>query len=274
MGHYPAVRRPRTRRGGNPDVKPKDLHEREREFHDRLAADLDPERMPPKQLGVHERYLLDAVGDVDGLRVLELGCGDGGLAMHLVDRGATVTGADISPGMVEVAEGRRRRFRPEAPARFIVAPIERLPLDDEGFDCVVGKWILHHADIQAAGEEIHRLLRPGGRGIFLENQARNPLLRFAREHVAGRFGVPRLGTPDEHLLAQKDFDQWATRFDRVDLSYPDFHFFDLLNRQLLRYRCEFVTRRTRRLDRFLWTRLPGMRVYSFHVIVEMRRRLR
>jgi len=250
-------------------VKSNELHEREREFHDSLAAGLDPEQMPPRELEMHERYLLEAVGDVEGMRVLELGCGDGGLAIHLVDRGATLTGVDISPGMVQVSTRRLRRFRPEASAHFIVAPIELLPLDDEGFDLVLGKWILHHADVQAAGEEIHRLLRPGGRGVFLENQGRNLLLAFARDRVAGRFGVPRLGTPDEHLLVQADFDHWATRFDRVKLSYPDFHFFDLLNRQLLRYRWTFVTRRTRQLDRFLWTRFRRLRPYSFHVIVEM-----
>ncbi len=177
---------------------------------------------------------------------------------------------DVSSGLVEVLRARAERFCPGLPVDARVAPVENTGLDDESVDLVTGKWILHHADVRATGAEIRRVLRPHREGVFFENQGVNPLLAFARAHLVGRLGIPRFGTEDEHPLTREDYAVWRSTFAGLELEYPDFHFFELLSRQLF-HRHDGLRSATRRFDRFLWERLPALRPYSYHVIVRMRK---
>jgi SAM-dependent methyltransferase len=193
--------------------------------------------------------------------VLELGCGAGELSVELLRRGARLTAVDISPGMVDLARAR-------APdASFVVAPAEETGLPDASFDLVFGKWVLHHVDVAAAAREVHRLLRPGSRAVFFENQDRNPLLRLARRGLWGSRRLTWVGTQDEHPLTRADFDTLARTFDRVDLAYPSFYFFEALSRAL----GHRLHGPLSALDGFVWRRLPFARRWSWHVLVSCRR---
>ena len=177
--------------------------ERERDEHDAIAASIDPDRMTVPAAGPLELAIFDAAYVQPGTKVLDLGCGSGDLSLQLLARGATVTGVDISPGMIGVARRRAELHFPEARAEFIAAPVEEMRLAPGSFDAVVGRFILHHLDLDAGAAEIAKLLAPGGRASFAENSAKNPLLMFARGHLVGRLGVVRLGTPDERPLSRR-----------------------------------------------------------------------
>ena len=110
--------------------------------------------------------------------------------------------------------------------------VEDSGVETGSVDLVTGKWILHHVDLAGAAREVHRVLRPGGRGVFFENHALNPLLSAGRKHLVGRLGVRRFGTEDEHPLTRADYALWRSTFSSLELEYPDFHFFGLLTRQL------------------------------------------
>jgi ubiquinone/menaquinone biosynthesis C-methylase UbiE len=189
--------------------------------------------------------------------VLELGCGAGDLSLQLVRRGARLTAIDVSPGMIELA----RRRAPEA--RFLVAPAEQTGLPDESFELVVGKWVLHHVDVAAAATEIRRVLRPGGRAVFFENQDRNPLLRLARGKLWGTRRLNWVGTRDEQPLTAADFATLRRTFGTVELAYPSFYFFEALSRAL----GHRAHRPLRRLDDLVWHHLPAVRPWSWHVLV-------
>jgi ubiquinone/menaquinone biosynthesis C-methylase UbiE len=251
-----------------PGPEPQGVREREAAHHDHFAEALDPAAMPPVPEGRHEKALFAALGDVSGRRVLELGCGHGDLTLQLAGRGAEVVAVDVSAGLVDVLRARAELFCPGLSLDTRVAPVEHTGLQDGSFDVVTGKWILHHADVRATAAEIRRVLRPGGEGVFFENQGVNPLLAFARAHLVGRFGIHRFGTEDEHPLTRADYRLYALMFARLELEYPDFHFFELLSRQVLT-RHNRLRGATRRFDRFLWERVPALRPYSFHVIVRM-----
>jgi ubiquinone/menaquinone biosynthesis C-methylase UbiE len=199
---------------------------------------------------------------VAGLQVLELGCGTGDLSLQLLRRGARLTAVDVSPRMVEVA----RQRAPEA--HFMVAPAEDTGLPSESFDRVVGKWVLHHVDVAAAAAEVRRLLRPGGRAAFFENQDRNPLLRAARGRLWGSRRLNWVGTEDEHPLGRDDFAALARAFDSVELAYPSFYFFEALSRAM----GHRFHRPLRRLDAAIWRFLPPVRRWSWHVLVVVERR--
>lgn len=104
--------------------------------------------------------------------VLDLGCGNAGLARVLHSRGFTgsYTGVDFSVGLLEAAQ---RDLPPDFPARFAVADLAAPgwanDLPAEGFDCVCAFAVLHHlpgTKIRGALlDGVRRLLKPGG--VFL-----------------------------------------------------------------------------------------------------------
>jgi ubiquinone/menaquinone biosynthesis C-methylase UbiE len=106
--------------------------------------------------------MLAMLGDVAGLRVLDLGCGEGGYARELARRGAAVAGVDGSPRLIEIA---RERTRAEGiDVRFLVANASALnELDSAAFDLVVASMSLMDVENYAGSvAEAHRVLRGGG----------------------------------------------------------------------------------------------------------------
>jgi SAM-dependent methyltransferase len=194
--------------------------------------------------------------------VLELGCGAGDLSLQLLRRGARLTALDLSPRMVELARSRCEGFD----ATFLVAAAEDTSLPGGSFDLVVGKAVLHHVDVPAAAAEVHRLLRPGGRAVFFENQDRNPLLRVARRRLWGNPHLHWVGTKDEHALTSADFAALRSVFATVELSYPSFYFFEALSRAL----GHRLHGPLSRMDRLVWRTLPPARPWSWHVLLVLK----
>lgn len=243
---------------------------REARFHDELARGLDPSSMPLQAPDEWERALIAAVGDLRGARVLELGCGDGSLSLALLERGAELTAIDVSPGMVAIARARAGLLRPEVPPEtFIVRAAEDTELAGRSFDVVLGKWVLHHLDLEPAATEVLRLLAPGGRAIFAETSAFNPALAWARRRVAGRAGIPSYGTSDERPLDEADLRLLERRFATVRLEFPNFWLMQMVDRHVLRYRSSRLTAACRTTDDQLARHLPWIRRYGYWMLVEL-----
>ena len=202
---------------------------------------------------------------MNGSRVLDLGCGQGDLTLALLGLGAVVTALDLSPAMLDIARRRTELYGGGRTARFVVAPVERTGLASASFDVIVGRWILHHVDMEAAADELARLLVPGGRAVFLENSGANPLLNFARDHLVGRFGIPRMGTMDERPLVGQDWSMLERSFAAVRPEFPIVDVFELLNRQVFRYRSRRVASACRGMDRLIGR--SRLRRYSYRVLV-------
>lgn len=116
---------------------------------------------------IERRLMLDLIGDVRGKRVLEVGCGDGALAVELAKRGADVTGVDASERMIDAA--RKRAQDDGVTIALHLGPAEALPFGDEQFDPVVAQTILCFvADGSPAFGEIARVLKPGGQLVIGE----------------------------------------------------------------------------------------------------------
>lgn len=247
----------------------RDRLEREREFFDASsAAQFEAEPPPPTE---HMQILFRLLGPTDGERVLDCGCGAGELANRIAETAERVAAFDLSEQSVRLMAARAARAGVKPPGG-LVNVMEKLPFADGTFDAVVGASILHHVDVAASLAEVRRVMKPGARAIFIENQVTNPLLRFARRTLTGRFGIARLGTIDEHPLVRADYAAIGRLFPEMRLHYPDFRFFGLISRNVLRYRrALWLARLFAKLDAWIYRAIPPLRRYGYHVILELRK---
>lgn len=175
--------------------------ERERRFHDERYGDASAARestgvfyQAVPEAGATYRALVES--SVAG-RVLEYGCGAGALCHDLVDA-TEIHAIDISP--VAIAQARHDASSNGLIATFHEMNAEALEFDDSSFDLVYGSGILHHLDIESAASELERVIRPGGRAVFLEPMGYNPLINWYRDRT------PEMRTDDEHPLVRSDFE--------------------------------------------------------------------
>ncbi len=100
-----------------------------------------------------------------GSRILELGCGPGGLWQdnaHRIPAGWHITLSDFSPGML--AKAQKVLGDLARPFQFKVVDAQAIPFDDERFDAVIANHMLFFVpDRPKAFSEISRVLKPGGR---------------------------------------------------------------------------------------------------------------
>jgi demethylmenaquinone methyltransferase / 2-methoxy-6-polyprenyl-1,4-benzoquinol methylase len=128
--------------------------------------------------GMHHRWrerAADLARVGPGSRALDVGTGTGDLAIELARRGATVTGLDFAPAMLEVARGKAPDIV------FERGDALALRYGDGEFDAVtVGFGARNLADLEKGLSEMARVLRPGGRVAILEitRPQREPLSTF------------------------------------------------------------------------------------------------
>jgi demethylmenaquinone methyltransferase / 2-methoxy-6-polyprenyl-1,4-benzoquinol methylase len=136
---------------------------------------------------------------------LDIACGTGDITFAIagqLTRGR-VAGLDITQGMLDIAE-RKRRERNVANASFHRGDIMRMPFADETFDCITGGYALRNVpDVAAALKEIKRLLKPGGRFLSLDfghprsNLYRKAYLQYLTA-VGSAVGLAMHGDPDTY----------------------------------------------------------------------------
>lgn len=111
----------------------------------------------------HQVLVREQLRPLPGQRILDIGCGTGELAEHLI--GMDYVGIDAHEPYVLAARALHRS------ARFEWARIEDYPLDPGSFDLAVACGVLHHLDDSAAATLLraaHGCLRPGGRLVTLD----------------------------------------------------------------------------------------------------------
>lgn len=145
-------------------------------------------------IGAGRRFkarVVDAAGLVDGDRVLDLACGTGVLAVVARKRypACAVTGVDIDPGILAIAE--RRAARAGVTVDLVCAPAERTGLPECSFDRVISTLAFHHLPARAkeqAVQEIVRVLRPGGAFFLVDLE---PLRGLSSALTAEQAASPR-----------------------------------------------------------------------------------
>lgn len=202
-------------------------------------------------------------GDVRGRRLLDLGCGLGLASIHFAGLGARVVSVDIS----DVAVQRLRETCADNGIDGVRAEVaSAMEIDRFGpFDHVFGSMILHHIEpFEEFAVVLGRATAPGGRAFFYENNARSRLLIWFRNHVVGRFGVPKHGDGEEFPLQPQEIDMLRSSFE-VAIEFPELRFFRLISAYLLRGHLGGLTRA---MDGWFYER-EFLNRYSYSQLVKL-----
>ena len=141
--------------------------------------------------------------DLQGKRVLEVGCGMGLHSLELARRGAQVHAVDLTDRAVEATRARMKEFGFDPEIRC--ADAESLPYDSHKFDFVWSWGVIHHsARTTRIVREIARVLKPQGeaRVMVYNREARIVRLTLLRHYILGGDFMRR--SPDETLWRWSD----------------------------------------------------------------------
>lgn len=125
----------------------------------------------------------------DGARVLDLGTGNGAILLFAKEA-ASSTGRRFEIHGADLASIDPARHVPNGAALFEGIefhpgmPCERLGFDDASFDAVSGQYALEYTDMAKSLGEVRRVLRHGGRALFVLHHDQSALIRNARESLA------------------------------------------------------------------------------------------
>lgn len=156
---------------------------REEQFHDKWANSVDPQSVKVDELGTactmpETRYIIQKLGDLQKLKILEIGCGCGEASVYFAKQGAKVTATDISEGMVKLAKKVAKYHKVNIEGKACSA--DQLPFEDDSFDIVYAANVLHHVDIDAALREIKRVLKKKGTFVYWDPIKYNPAINIYR----------------------------------------------------------------------------------------------
>lgn len=158
--------------------------EREKKFHDRWAQDTPLEQIPVMEVfespvAMENRYILQQLGPLAGKKLLDLGVGLGESSVYFAKQGALVTAVDLSPEMVDLTLRLGQRYG--VTIKGVVSGGEDLPVESDTYDFVYSANTLHHvSDRKRFFEQIHRVLKPGGRFFTIDPLVYNPIIHVYR----------------------------------------------------------------------------------------------
>ncbi len=250
-------------------------HDIEREFHDNKAHHHHHHHQDSEESNFYAKGGMDAIWDaylksIGGLRdqsILDFGCGEGWSTIEYGKRGADVFCFDISPGSLQnllheaEEEGVEKKIRPA------VMAAEYLGYPSKTFDLVLGVSILHHTDVSLVGQEVARVLKPGGRALFIEPLAHNIFLR------AFRWLTPNRRTPTEQPMTVGQIRDFSRAFKQGD--YRGYHLFSIFPQGILwltgsQGLFRFSLRVTEMIDRAVLGLFPFLQRYCWAAIIEVK----
>ncbi len=166
----------------------------------------------PTRNGLLDKPMLEACGNVEGLKILDCGCGEGRFCRMLVDKGAGyVLGLDLCVLMINAAIELQ-----SGSDTYRVADVQDLSfVEDETFDLAVS--YLNQCDLpdfDANNREVFRILRTGGRFIVAN-------LHPMRSAVGGWHRTD--DGEKQHVILDRYFDEGERSWKMMGVKFTNFH---------------------------------------------------
>ena len=157
--------------------------------------------------GMLDAWVLDALGDVSGKSVIDIGCGEGRFCRLLASLGATVTGIDLTEALIE----RARDLGGDGETYLVGSAEDLAGIEDNSFDLAVSYIVLVDLlDYRRSIREAYRVLRSGGRFVVCNVHS----MRSADASGWVRQGGRKLFWPLSGYSNEgpREFDWWGRRF--------------------------------------------------------------
>jgi len=223
------------------------------------------------------KYIYELIGDIQGSKVLDLGCGSGQSSVILAKKGAQVNAFDISKTAIEIAIKRAKINSVQDKIKFEVGSVEKMRYDSNSFDLVFGVGLLHHVNIEIAAPEIYRVLKDGGQAVFMDPIVFSNIIDKIRHLALVTYFVPDEGaevliTEDEHQINNDEYDILVKTFKSV--KYKSFRLFSRLDRIICGYPVDennTIVRFLNFLDRFLLNNFTFLKKFGGWGVISVRK---
>ena len=195
-----------------------DQNLREKKFHDELQS-----KSKGRFENIFYKAIINAWEDFYNFlnlnsknsEILDYGCGVGPVIEKVIKfNPKKITGIDISD--VSISKAKEKFANSSSKVELLVDNCENTSFSDHKFDIVYGLGILHHLQFSKCINEISRILKPGGKLLFIEPLGTNPIINFYR------LLTPKSRSKDEHPLVLKDFEMIKSNFKNVNIKYYGF----------------------------------------------------
>ncbi|PSP55772.1 class I SAM-dependent methyltransferase [Halobacteriales archaeon QS_1_67_19] len=186
------------------------MEEKAREWWNAWADEFQDEHSGPAiafGVGAPSGDDLGLLGDLDGANAIELGCGGAQFGVALAERGADVTGVDISEAQLDHA--RELAAEHDVEIEFVEASVTDMPsIPDATYDLAFSSWAFQWVqDLEACFAEAHRVLEEGGRFVF------------SVDHPYYKTLDPETGAPERSYFSDEPRREYVERFDAEMVVY-------------------------------------------------------
>ena len=198
------------------------------------SFDLETEKkfyLSPEQI-----YAYQKAQDLKNKKVLEIGAGIGINALIMAEKGANVFALDISKERLHLLKRLSERYNFSESIHPCIMPAELLGFKDESFDIVYTKSVLIHLDLEKVIPEIYRVLKKGGKAIFVEPLKYHPVVNLYR-----RFCAPKEWRTLAKYFSIKSIEEVGKKFD-------DFHHKEFFLKSFISFMWQF---KFRNADKFI-----------------------
>lgn len=254
----------------------------EQAFHDKWALSINTSRIMVDEFfeactSPENRIIINRLRDIEGKKILELGCGAGEASIYFAKQGADVTATDISHEMLNVVQKVAKMHNVSVKTKQ--SRSDKIDSKDESFDIVYAGNLLHHVDIEPTLKEVHRVLKKEGIFVAWDPLAHNPIINFYRKIAT------EVRTKDEHPLTMNDLKLFGKYFANVEchmtwfftlLIFIRFYFIDRIDPNKERYWKKILIDHKKlektysclyKLDKIFLAIYPFMKRYCWNVTV-------
>lgn len=238
----------------------------EKDYHNRrYQGDISSDTYCTGTVNAYKFYW-SRIGNVKSLKILDFGCGNGWLSILLAKRGAEVWGIDISEELIKQANQFAVKEGLSEKIFFQEMAAETLGFEDNFFNLIIGSAILHHTELSLAINNLHRVLKPGGRAIFVEPMNQNIFLKIWRKLTPWR------RSPVEKALTYKELKLIQNIFPNAKFYF--FSFTSIFTQGILLFSPKnklflFVNDLLERFDSIFFKTFPFFGKYSAIVVIEL-----
>ena len=161
---------------------------------------------------LHYKILLDEIYKQQPLnKFLDVGCGTGILLEHICNSNANIFnyGIDLSENMIDQAKERLKNK-----ANLIVGDVEKIPYENNFFDCICCSSSFHHyPNPKKSLKEMNRVLKNGGRFILCDNNIVFPLRQIVN------IIIPHLNHGDVHIYGKTEIRKLFNEVGFINIEY-------------------------------------------------------